>query len=74
MNIGEKTVIDGLEKTGCGRAHIGQCLSDKNLHKVVRYAYLGKRVQRGIVELHTKHGGFLAYFRCENGWVKELIF
>lgn len=72
FNISEKTEIKNLEKTGCTKGHIQQCISDKNLHEKPIYEYFGKRVSRGVVRLHTKNGGFWLKFREQNGWATDV--
>lgn len=69
MSINESLKIINLEKTGCKRGHIAQCLASKGMHDAPRYEYIGKRVHRGTVVLHTKNGDFDLKFRCENGWL-----
>ena len=70
FNIGEKTKIKGLEKTGCKISHIQACLHDKNSHEPVRYKYFGSRVSKGNVLVHTAKGDFNLYFEEENGWCR----
>ena len=69
MNINENLKIVNLEKTGCKRGHIVQCLADNTKHDAPKYAYFGTRVQRGTVALHTVNGDFVLKFRAENGWL-----
>ena len=73
MNIGEKTRIEGLKNTRCTVGHINHCLNAKDMHEV-KYDYLGARVTRGKVLLHTKNGDFTAQFRAEGGWLEYLLF
>ncbi len=74
MNISEKTIIKGIEKTGCKRNHLAHCLNAHGMSEVKKYNYFGIHTQRGIVELRTKVGTFEAVFSCKNGWVQELVF
>ena len=73
FNIADNKIIVGLKKTGCSKGHIAQCISDKNLHENPKYTYVGKRVQRGAMVLHTKNGDFTLMFDVENGWAREVV-
>lgn len=72
MNIGERSVIIGLEKTGCKLSHIEACLNDHTLHSNWDFTYYGKRVTKGTVILYTKNGKFKVRFDEENSWVRTL--
>lgn len=74
MNVSEKTVLNGIEKTGCTVGHIQHCLNNPKMHGNLSYDYFGKTSQRGAVELYTKNGIFKAFFSCKNGWLKEFSF
>lgn len=71
INIPDGFKIVNLEKTGCSREHIQQCLNDHNLRERINWRYLGKIVGRGSVVLHTKNGDFTLKFKTRYGWVKE---
>ena len=73
MNIGESTIITGLEKTGCKIGHIAHQLGVSGASKY-HYKYYGPRVQKGTVDITTKNGTFTAEFRCENAWCTYLKF
>lgn len=72
FNISEKTIITGLEKTGCTKSHIVACLHDKNKHKNPEYSYIGKIVSKGTVLLHTCNGDFTLKFVEKNGWARSV--
>lgn len=69
FNICEKTEMVGFEGMKIG--HIQHMInSDKN--KDVKYDYFGKRVQRGMMQLHAKYGVLNVKFDVENGWARRL--
>lgn len=72
FNIPENLKIIGLKETGCKPSHIQQCIYDKHLHDNVKYTYLGTRVSRGSMVLHTKTGEYLLDFVERNGWATYL--
>lgn len=72
FNIGMTTKIKTIEKTGCTKAHIEQCLHNKNLHEKPNYTYFGKHVSKGTVLLHTKNGDFILKFDECDGWARSV--
>lgn len=74
MNISEKTILNGIEKTGCTVGHIQHCLNNNKMHGDFSYDYFGKNVQRGSVDVYTKNGVFKSHFVCRNGWLEAMSF
>ena len=69
FNVGEKTVIKGIEKlnsVGVKFSHLTHQLTSGQ-HEPVRYKYFGSRVSKGKVVVHTCKGDFELYFEEENG-------
>ena len=72
FNIGMTTKIKNLERTGCSKMHIEQCLHDKNLHEEPKYSFYGKTVTKGTVILHTKNGDYKLKFDEKNNWARAV--
>ncbi len=71
FNISMTTKIKNLEKAGCTKAHIAQCIYDRNLHEKPNFSYFGKTVAKGTMLLHTKNGDFTLKFDEKNGWARS---
>lgn len=71
FNISMTTKIKNLKKTGCTKAHIEQCVWDRNLHEKPNFSYFGKTVAKGTMLLHTKNGDFTLKFDEKNGWARS---
>lgn len=72
FNIGMTTKIKNLEKTGCTKLHIEQCLNDIHMHGLPHYTYFGKRVSKGTVPLYTKNGYYTLKFDECDGWARSV--
>ena len=69
FNISDTTEIIGYSgKVG----RLAHAVADKNMHRNLKYDYLGKIVQRGTVEVFLKEGWKTIRFRVENGWAKTI--
>lgn len=72
FTITVETEIKNLEKTGCTKGHINQCLHDKNMRERPNYLYFGKHVSKGTVLLHTCNGDFTLKFAEKDGWARSV--
>ena len=70
FSISPKTIIHGLEKTGCSISHIQHCIYMNK--EPVNYSYFGPRVAKGSLIVHTKNGDFTIRFHETNGWADEI--
>lgn len=72
FNIPDSLEIIGLEKTGCKKSHIVQCVSDHTKHDRPKFDYFGTHVARGTVVLHTKNGDFTLAFDEKDGGARRV--
>ena len=72
FNIGEKTKVTGIEKTGCTLGHIKHNIYMTSMVSDIKYTYFGKSVSRGTLKLKTCKGVFTVRFDERNGWARAI--
>ena len=69
FNISENTVISGFSGK---RSALQQAISDRNLHKDLRYDYFSARTRRGTVSVKVRGEWRTVRFYAERGWARTL--
>jgi hypothetical protein len=74
FNISDRTVILGLEKTGCTVGQIQRCLRTRAGHDEPEFSLFDLKISAGEVVLHTENGDFTMRFHEEGGWADLVEF